>query len=69
MIVKANATNVYASAIGSQIVSVEKANARLTIVESPDAAKAKIGVKGQRINVKASNNKRGYIDGDKVKSA
>lgn len=68
VVVKANATNVYANAIGTQVISVEKANARLTIVESPDTAKTKIGVKGQRINVKASNNKRGFIDGDKVRS-
>jgi peptidase C39-like protein len=68
VVVKANATNVYANAIGAQIVSVEKANARLTVIEAADSAKAKIGVKGKRINVKASNNKRGYIDGDKVKS-
>ncbi len=65
----ANGTNVYAATSGFQVISVEKANARLTIVEAPDAATAKIGVKGKRINVKASNNKRGYIDGDKVKSS
>ena len=68
VIVKANGTYVYNDATASaSVMTTEKANARLTVVEAVDAAKAKVGVKGKRINVKASNGKRGFIDGDKVK--
>ena len=69
VIVKANNTKVYASAASASVISTEKAGARLTVLEPADAAKAKIGVKGQKINVKASNNKRGFINGDSVRSA
>jgi hypothetical protein len=50
-------------------VSTEKTGARLTVVEPVEAAKAKIGIKGKRINVKATNGKRGYVDADKVRAA
>lgn len=69
VIVKASNTKVYASATSASVISTEKAGARLTVLEPADGAKAKIGVKGQKINVKASNNKRGFINGDAVRSA
>jgi hypothetical protein len=50
-------------------MSTEKAGARLTVVEAVDGAKAKIGVKGKRINVKASSGSRGFVDADKVRLA
>jgi hypothetical protein len=66
--VKANGTYVYNAATASaSVITTEKAGARLTIVEPIDAAKAKVGIKGKRINIKASNGQRGFIDGDKVK--
>jgi hypothetical protein len=69
VIVKTNGTKIYSTAISSSVISTEKAGARLTVVEPADPAKAKIGVKGKRINVKATNNKRGYVDAENVKSA
>jgi hypothetical protein len=39
------------------------------VVEAFDSAKAKIGIKGKRINVKATNNKRGYVDAENVRLA
>jgi len=68
--VKANATKIYGSASTStSVVSTEKMGARLTVVETAEAAKAKIGIKGKRINVKATNGKRGYVDAEKVRPA
>jgi hypothetical protein len=67
VVVKANGTKVYGSATGSQVMITEKAGTRLTVVESVESATAKIGIKGKRINVKATNNKRGYVDAEKVK--
>jgi hypothetical protein len=68
VIVKANGTNVYnAAAASASVLTTEKAGAKLTVVEAVDTAKAKVGVKGKRINVKASNGKRGFVDGDKVR--
>ena len=68
VIVKANGTYIYNAATASaSVMTTEKAGARLTIVEPIDDARAKVGVKGKRINIKASNGQRGFIDGDKVK--
>jgi hypothetical protein len=69
VIVKTNGTKVYSTAISSAVISTEKAGARLTVVEAFDSAKAKIGIKGKRINVKATNNKRGYVDAENVRLA
>jgi hypothetical protein len=69
VIVKANNTKIYSTATSSAVISVEKAGTRLTVVEPADGAKAKIGVKGQKINVKATNNKRGFVSGDSVRAA
>jgi hypothetical protein len=66
--VKANGTNIYNTAAATaSVLTTEKAGAKLTVVEAADTAKAKVGVKGKRINVKASNGKRGFVDGDKVR--
>ena len=46
---------------GATMVNVEKAGARLTVVEPLDGARAKIGKTGQWLAVKATNNKRGYV--------
>ena len=68
VVVKAAGTKVYnAAAATASVLTTEKANAKLTVVEAIDAAKAKVGVKGKRINVKASNGKRGFVDGDMVR--
>jgi len=70
VIVKASGTNIYSTSLSTaSVIGTEKAGARLTVVESVADAKAKVGVKGKRINIKASNNKRGFVDGDKVKSS
>ena len=70
VIVKAAGTKIYNGATASAaVITTEKAGARLTVVEAVDGAKAKIGIKGKRINVKASNGSRGFVDGDMVKLA
>ena len=47
--------------LGSDKVNNEKAGARLTVVEPPEIALAKIGAAGQWLAIKATNNKRGYV--------
>jgi len=69
VVVKAAGTKIYSSATSAAAIATEKANARLTVVEPVDGAKAKIGVKGKRINVKASTGSRGFVDADKVRLA
>jgi len=69
VVVKAAGTRIYKSATAAIVMSTEKAGARLTVVEPVDGAKAKIGVKGKRINVKASTGSRGFVDADKVRLA
>ena len=70
VVIKANGTSIYNSvAATGSVITTEKAGARLTVVEAVDGAKAKVGVKGKRINVKASNGNRGFVDGDKVRLA
>jgi len=69
VVVKVAGTKIYASATSATAITTEKANARLTVVEPVDGAKAKIGVKGKRINVKASTGSRGFVDADKVRLA
>ena len=51
----------------SAVVAAEKSGARLTVTESASAARGKIGKTGKWIQVKATNNKRGYAQADKVK--
>ena len=70
VIIKGAGTPIYnGAAATASVMTTEKAGARLTVVEASDAAKAKVGVKGKRINVKASNGNRGFVDGDKVRLA
>jgi len=69
VVVKAAGTRIYKSATAAIVMSTEKAGARLTVVEPVGGAKAKIGVKGKRINVKASTGSRGFVDADKVRLA
>ena len=69
VVVKAAGTKIYSSATSAAAIATEKANARLTVVEPMDGAKAKVGVKGKRINVKASTGSRGFVDADKVRLA
>lgn len=45
----------------SDIYSTEKAGTKLTVVEPADAAKAKVGVSGKWIQVRASNGKVGFV--------
>jgi hypothetical protein len=52
---------------GAALVNKEKVGARLTVIEPPDSAMRKIGVAGQWIAVKATNNKTGYVLAQYVK--
>jgi len=69
VVVKAAGTKIYKFATADVVMSTEKAGARLTVVEPVNGAKAKIGVRGKRINVKASTGSRGFVDADKVRLA
>ncbi|MBI1794426.1 MAG: C39 family peptidase [Chloroflexi bacterium] len=53
---------------GSATVNMEKAGARLTVIEPASSATPKIGVAGQWIAVKATNNKQGYVAAQYVKA-
>ncbi len=53
--------------IGAAKVNIEKAGARLTVVEPADGALPKIGKGGQWLAIKATNNKRGYVMAQYVK--
>jgi len=68
--VKKNGLRVYeyASAKG-KVISTEKAGVKLVVVEDAGKAVAKIGTAGKWLNVKASNNKRGFVDAGSVKLA
>jgi hypothetical protein len=55
-----------ASAKG-KAVAMEKTGAKLVVVEEAGKATAKIGTAGKWLNVKASNNKRGFVDAGSVK--
>ena len=46
---------------GATTVNVEKAGARLTVIEPASSAIPKIGVTGQWVAVKATNNQTGYV--------
>jgi hypothetical protein len=47
--------------LGAARINVEQAGARLTVLEPASTGMPKIGVEGQWISVKATNNKRGYV--------
>ncbi len=63
-------TKIYsATGASASVLTTARAGTQLTVLEAADGAKAKIGVKGKRINVKDSSGRRGFVDGDKVKLA
>jgi hypothetical protein len=46
---------------GAAKINVEKPGARLTVLEPASSGLSKIGVEGQWLAIKATNNKRGYV--------
>lgn len=54
--------------LGAALVSKEKAGTRLTVIEPANSAAPKIGMAGQWIAVKATNNKTGYVMAQYVKA-
>jgi len=46
---------------GGALVAVEKAGARLIVLEKPEKAKVKVGKAGQWLNVRDPNGRRGYV--------
>jgi hypothetical protein len=46
---------------GGSRIHVEKAGARLTVIEPADTGLPKIGIAGEWLAIKATNNKRGYV--------
>jgi len=68
--VKKNGLPVYTSAYGKgKVLSTEKTGAKLVVVEEAGKAVAKIGTAGKWLNVKSTNNKRGFVDAGSVKVA
>jgi hypothetical protein len=66
--VKKNGLQVYAASAGKgKVLSTEKTGAKLVVVEDASKAVAKIGTAGKWLNVKATNNKRGFVDAGSVK--
>jgi hypothetical protein len=66
--VRTGGLRIYAKASNSSaVVATEKSDARLTVVEAAATARLKIGKTGKWIQVKGTNNKRGYAQADKVK--
>ncbi|MBE0671114.1 MAG: SH3 domain-containing protein [Anaerolineales bacterium] len=68
VIVKSAGAKIYkAASIKSEVLSKEKSGARLTVVEAVSSAEGKVGKAGKWLNVKGTNNKRGFVDGGLVK--
>jgi hypothetical protein len=68
VLVKSSGAKVYKTASSKgQVVSTEKKGARLVVVEAAGKAMEKIGVPGKWLSVKATNNRRGYVDGGSVR--
>jgi hypothetical protein len=68
--IKKSGLPVYESASSkSRVVSNEMTGAKLAVVEDTGKAIPKIGVAGKWLNVKATNNKRGFVDAGSVKLA
>ena len=66
--VKKNGLRVYEFSAGKgKVLSIEKTGARLVVVEDASKAVAKIGIAGKWLNVKGTNNKRGFVDASSVK--
>jgi hypothetical protein len=51
---------------GAAKVNVEKAGNQLTVLEPASTGLAKIGIAGQWLAIKATNNKRGYVAAEYV---
>ena len=65
---KKSGLRVYESSGGKgKVLSTEKTGAKLVVVEEANKAVAKIGTAGKWLNVKATNNKRGFVDAASVK--
>ena len=66
--VKKNGLRVYEASAGKgKVLSTEKTGARLVVVEDASKAVTKVGTAGKWLNVKATNNKRGFVDAGSVK--
>ena len=66
--VKKSGLRVYEASAGKgKVLSTEKTGAKLVVVEDANKAVAKIGTPGKWLNVKATNNKRGFVDAGSVK--
>jgi hypothetical protein len=66
--VRRNGLPVYESASArGKVLSTEKTNAKLVVIEEAGKAAAKIGVTGKWLNVKATNGRRGFVDAGSVK--
>ena len=66
--VRRNGLPVYESASArGKVLSTEKTNAKLVVVEEAGKAAAKIGAAGKWLNVKATNGRRGFVDAGSVK--
>jgi hypothetical protein len=66
--VKKNGLRVYEASAGKgKVLFTEKTGAKLVVVEDASKAVAKIGTAGKWLNVKATNNKRGFVDAGSVK--
>jgi len=66
--VKKSGLRVYEFSSGKgKVLSTEKTGARLVVVEDASKAVAKIGTAGKWLNVKGTNNKRGFVDAGSVK--
>jgi hypothetical protein len=53
--------------MGAALVNREKAGTPLTVIEPPATAMPKIGVAGQWLAIKATNNRTGYVMAQYVK--
>ena len=70
VVVKSAGARVFKSASPKdEVLSKEKAGAKLVVVEAVNTAILKIGVAGKWLTVKGTNGKRGFIDGGFVKEA
>lgn len=66
--VKKNGLRIYEASAGKgKVLSTEKTGAKLVVVEDAGKAVSKIGTAGKWLNVKATNNKRGFVDAGSVK--
>ena len=70
VVVKSAGARVFKSASSKdEVLSKEKAGAKLVVVEAVNTGIVKIGVAGKWLTVKGTNGKRGFIDGGFVKEA